>query len=92
MINSFSHKGLELFFKNGTTKGINPQHSNRLRNVLAMLDAATSEQDLRVPWLKLHQLTGNYKGMLSVTVTANWRVIFKFEGENVILVDYLDYH
>ena len=41
---------------------------------------------------RLHQLTGKYKGYWSVTVDANWRLVFRFNGTNVELVDYLDFH
>jgi len=32
------------------------------------------------------------KGFYSVSVNANWRVIFQFKGKDAVLVDYLDYH
>ncbi|MBI5642991.1 MAG: type II toxin-antitoxin system RelE/ParE family toxin [Deltaproteobacteria bacterium] len=42
--------------------------------------------------LRLHKLTGNFKGFCSVEVSGNWRIIFKFEGHDAHVVDYLDYH
>ena len=47
---------------------------------------------LDVPGMRFHKLKGERKGFFSVTVSANWRVIFKFDGEDAILIDYLDYH
>ena len=44
------------------------------------------------PGFRLHPLTGDLKGFWSVTVSANWRIIFRFEGADVIDVDFLDYH
>jgi toxin HigB-1 len=32
------------------------------------------------------------QGFHAVTVSANWRVIFRFEAGNAQNVDYLDYH
>ena len=45
-----------------------------------------------LPGLRLHPLKGNYQGFWSVTVQANWRVIFRFAEGDVVDVDYLDYH
>ncbi len=42
--------------------------------------------------LRMHALKGELAGFCSVTVRANWRIIFRFDGPNVADVDYLDYH
>lgn len=44
------------------------------------------------PAWRLHQLSGEWTGFHAVTVQANWRLTFRFVGEDVDLVDYLDYH
>jgi proteic killer suppression protein len=44
------------------------------------------------PGLRLHPLTGNLNGFWSVTVSANWRIVFRFEGIDVLDVDLMDYH
>ena len=59
---------------------------------LTALDAATKPSDLGAPGWRLHPLTGELKGFHSITVNGNWRVIFRFVGQDVELVDYLDYH
>jgi proteic killer suppression protein len=44
-----------------------------------------------LPGFRLHRFKGQMKGFWSVTVRANWRVIFRFaegEAEDVDLVDY----
>ncbi len=41
---------------------------------------------------RLHQLSGGLRGYYAVSVSANWRVIFRFEDCNAVDVDYLDYH
>jgi toxin HigB-1 len=93
MIRSFRHKGLERYFLTGNVKGIQVAHSNKLRIQLAALNAATKLDDLRVPesW-RLHALKGELKGYWSITVNGNWRLIFRFVGPDVELVDYLDCH
>jgi proteic killer suppression protein len=92
MIESFRHKGLEAFFRQGTKAGIQPLHAPKLRLQLTALDAATRPGDLAAPGWRLHRLAGEFKGFYSITVNGNWRVIFRFVGRNVELVDYLDYH
>jgi len=59
---------------------------------VARLDAAYEAEDMNLPGLRLHKLTGNFKGFWAVEVSGNWRVIFKFEGHDAHVVDYLDYH
>lgn len=92
MINRFRHRGLERFFLKGTKAGIQAKHKKRLRLILARLDAATTAQDMDLPGLKLHELTGKRKGTSPVTVSGNWRITFIFKGENAEIVDYEDYH
>ena len=92
MIKSFKHKGLERLYMTGSRKGITTEHFKRIRMILARLDASLSPQDMNLPGLNLHPLKGQYKGFWAVSVSGNWRVIFRFEGNNVNDVDYLDYH
>ncbi len=92
MIKSFRHKGLEAFFRRGTKSGIQPQHAAKLRVQLTALNAATKPDDLSAPGWRLHPLTGSLRGFYSITVNGNWRVIFRFNGTGVELVEYLDYH
>lgn len=47
---------------------------------------------MNVPGWGLHPLKGARKGQWSVKVNGNWRMTFRFEGEDAILVDYQDYH
>ena len=91
MTRSFRHKGLEAFFRRGTRAGIQLQHASRLRLQLTALDAATKRSDLAAPGWRPHALTGEFRGFHSITVSGNWRVIFRFVGQDVELVDYLDY-
>jgi proteic killer suppression protein len=92
MIVSFRHKGLERLYRTGSSRGINPEHVPKITRVLAILDVAVSAEELSIPSLKLHQLKGELKGFWSVWVNGNWRIIFRFVGSHVELVDYLDYH
>ena len=45
-----------------------------------------------LPGFGLHPLKGNRKGLWSVVVNGNWRVVFRLENGHAYVVDYLDYH
>ena len=92
MIKSFKHKGLEKFYESGSTRGIQANHAKKLRMQLAALDTAQSIDDMDIPGYRLHQLTGDKRGIWSITVNANWRLTFKFEEGNVYILNYEDYH
>jgi proteic killer suppression protein len=92
VIKHFQHKGLERFFRRGETKGIRAQHQQRIQRILDLLDDACKPQDLAIPGMFLHPLKGDRKGQWAMTVSGNWRIIFAFDGEDVIVVNLEDYH
>lgn len=92
MIKSWQHKGLKQFFLTGKKSGIIPAHETRLKIILQALNAANDPKQLNLPGFGFHPLKGNLKGYYAITVKANWRIIFKFEQEDAVLVDYIDYH
>ena len=57
-----------------------------------MLDAATAPEALAIPRYHLHALKGDMRGYWSVTVQANWRIIFQFEETDAFDVELIDYH
>lgn len=92
MIKSFAHKGIKAFFETGTKAGIQAVHASRLRLQLAALNRAKVPTDMAVPNWKLHPLKGNLAGHWAATVNGNWRITFRFENGDALLVDYQDYH
>lgn len=92
MIKSFEHKGIRVFFETGSKAGIQPHHADKLRLQLAALNQAKKPEDMAVPSWRLHALQGNLAGHWSVTVNGNWRLTFRFEDGDALLVDYQDYH
>jgi toxin HigB-1 len=92
VIRSFRHKGLQRFFETGSKAGIQPAHASRLRLQLARLDSASGPEDMGMPGWRLHPLKGELASHWAVWVSGSWRLTFRFEGENAILVDYQDYH
>jgi proteic killer suppression protein len=92
MIRNIRHKGLAALYHDDETRGVQQAHAKRLRQILALLDAATVVADMNAPGLRLHTLRGSLQGFYAVTVSGNWRVMFRFEDGDVLDVDYLDYH
>jgi proteic killer suppression protein len=83
---------LARFCSTGSTAGIRADHAERLRLILAQLNAAGGPRDMALPGLRLHPLRGRLRGWFAVNVSGNWRVVFRFEGVHAVDVDYLDYH
>ena len=93
VIKSFRHGGLKRFFEEGKKKGIPSEMVPRVERRLAALDDVTSLADLgQFPGFRLHPLGGERKGDWAVWVTGNWRITFRFEGEDVVNVSLEDYH
>ena len=92
VIRSFAHRGLERFFLTGSKAGINAQFAPKLRLQLTALNAAAEPQQMDVPGYDLHELKGDMAGHWAVKVNGNWRVTFRFLGEDVEVVNLQDYH
>ncbi len=92
MIKSFKHKGLQNFFETGSLKDIQAIHARKISRILYVLNNAVQINDVNLSGFDLHPLKGNLKGLWAVTVQANWRITFKFDGQDVYIVDYRDYH
>ena len=92
MIESFGHKGLRRLFEDDDRSKLAADMVGRLRLILAALEGAEAIEDLNQPTFRLHPLKGDLKGFWAVTVRANWRVVFRFDGGKAFDVDLMDYH
>jgi len=92
MIRSIRHKGLKRLYDDDDPRGVMNEHVDKLRDILARLDASSAPSDMDLPGFRLHALKGKLKGFWAVTVRANWRVIFRFVGNDALDIDYVDYH
>jgi len=92
MIQRFRRKGLERLFAQGDSRGVAPQYAGKLRHMLAWLDEATEDSLLNAPGYRLHRLKGGRSGQFSAIVSANWRLVFTFDGRHATDVDLIDYH
>jgi len=91
VIRSFRHRGLKRLWE-GDPSRVSGALRERLENVLAVLDAASTPPDVDLPGYRLHALKGDLKGLWSVTVGGNWRVTFRIKDGSVFDVDLTDYH
>ena len=92
MIKTFRHKGLKRLFERDNPSGVRADQVRRIKDVLAHLDLAVRPSDLDLPGYRLHPLQGELKGFWSVTISGNWRIIFRFEDGDAFDVDLVDYH
>ena len=92
MIESFKHKGLKRLFEEDDRSRLAADMVEKIRLVLSTLEEAGSIDDLDHPSFRLHRLKGDLKGYWAVTVRANWRIVFRFEGDKASDVDLVDYH
>lgn len=92
MIITIRHKALAAFYSKDETKGLPQKLVKRIAALLPALDAAEAPEDLNISGLDLHPLKGNMKGYWAVSVSGNWRLIFRFEEKAVHDLDLIDYH
>ncbi len=93
MILSLRHKGLRDFYETGKARGLPAEQVPKIRRILTAIDEANEPEEVGLfPGWRLHPLAGELQGFWSVTVTGNWRIIFRFEDGNASGLDYLDYH
>lgn len=92
VIRSFKHRGLKRLYEDGDARGIRPDLVDSVEDILVRLDAAIVPQSLNLPGYRLHPLKGDMKGLWSVVVRANWRIIFRFQDPDAFDVELIDYH
>ena len=92
MIRSFRHRGLKRLYERGDPGRIGADLLDRVTLALADLDAASKPRELDLPGYRLHPLKGNLKGVWSISISGNWRLVFRFEDGDAHDVDLIDYH
>jgi proteic killer suppression protein len=92
VIRSVKHRGLKRLYERDDRSGIRPDLVDTVAAILARLDEADTPQAMNFPGYRLHPLKGDLKGFWAVTVRANWRIIFRFQGTDAVDVELTDYH
>ena len=92
MIRSFTDGALKRLWEEGKTKRIDPRSLPKIKRILSKLNAISHPEEMRLPGFHFHALKGDRKGRFAVTVRANWRIAFEWDGTHVIRVAMEDYH
>lgn len=92
MIRNFRHKGLELLYEKGDRRKLQAAHADKIERILARLDQAAEAGHMNLPGYRLHPLKGNLTDFWAVTVSGNWRIVFRFQSGHACDVDLIDYH
>ncbi len=91
-IRNVRHGGIKQFFDRGDARRLHPAHMARIGRILAALDRDDALEVLSAATFRLHPLKGDRKGLWSVRVSGNWRIVFRLEDGHVFDVDLTDYH
>ena len=86
------HKGLRALHERDDAGRLTASLVPRLRRILFRLQEASHPRSADAPGFRLHPLKGDRTGEWSVRVSSNWRVVFRFENDEVVDVDLIDYH
>ncbi len=92
MIKGFRHRGLKRLHERDDRSQVGADMLDKIENILGLLEQATGPEVMDVPGFRLHPLKGELRGFWAVTVRANWRVVWRFEGADAMDVDLIDYH
>ena len=92
MIASFRNRQLRRFWERNDASRLPPDRIARITMILDRLDAAAKPEDLNLPGLEFHKLSGTSKGRYAISVSANWRLTFGWADQDAVDVDFEDYH
>lgn len=80
-------------FEDGNAKGVLPGLADKIGDILAAIDAAVEIEHVSLyPGWRLHPRKGDLRDFWSISVSGNWRTIFRFEGGDAFELDLVDYH
>ena len=92
-IKSIRHKGLRRLYEEDDSRGVQAAFADKLRDMLHALDAAATIDEVEtVPGWRLHPLKGDLRGYWSLSVSGNWRLVFRFADGDAFDLDLTDYH
>ena len=92
MIASFKHRGLKRLYDFDDHRGLSAAQVEKIKRILARLDEAVEVRNMALPGFQLHPLKGNLRGLWAVSVSGNWRIVFRFDRGKAYDVDLIDYH
>ncbi len=89
------HKGLRRFVEDGDASGLPASFVEKIRNILTFVQDMESVDELSaIPTWRAHRMTGDRRGVWSLTVTRNWRMTFRVDEKTGTVedLDFEDYH
>ena len=92
MVRSFRSKALRLFAETGDARKLSVPNAARVRQILLALNTAKHPEDMNTPGLRFHGLKGERRGTFAVDASGNYRITFRWDGEDAVDVDLEDYH
>ena len=92
MIENFKDRRLKRLYERGDRSKIRADLVDKVERILARLDQALVIDDMDLPGYRLHELKGDLKGFWSISLSGNWRIIFRFENGEAYDVEMIDYH
>ena len=92
MIASFKSKALKRLWTRNDGSKIRADWLPKVALMLDRLNASTIPEQLDLPGFGFHPLTGDRAGTFAILVSRNWRITFRWDGEDARDVDLEDYH
>jgi toxin HigB-1 len=89
---NYAGSSLNKLFQDDDGRKVPGAHREKITRILARLNEARTVQDMALPGYQLHPLKGNLAGLWSVSVSGNWRIVFRFEDGMAEDVELIDYH
>ncbi len=92
MIRSFRSRALKRLWERDDASKLPANRLQRIVMILDRLDASVTPEDMNLPGMGFHKLSGASKGRYAVSVSANWRITYAWHEEEAVDVDFEDYH
>ena len=92
MIENFRDRRLKRLYEREDRSRIAAELADKVERILFRLDNALVIEDMDLPGYRLHRLKGDLREFWSISVSGNWRIIFRFENGKAFDVEMIDYH
>ena len=92
---SVRHRGLMNLLQDQRPVGVPAAYLDKIQKMLSFLEVIGTIEELRaVPFWRVHQLSGDRKGVFSMTISRNWRMTFRLDDDQTTILDLdlEDYH
>jgi toxin HigB-1 len=92
---SVRHRGLLSMLRDERPIGVPAAYLDKIQKMLTFLNLIGTVEELRaVATWRVHQLSGDRKGVFSMTISRNWRMTFRLDDDQTTILDLdlEDYH